>query len=214
MFTGDEFGDGANTILNCLQQQKIKASFFLTGKFYTNPLFRNIIRELKRGGHFLGGHSDQHLLYCDWNNRDSLLVSKTEFMQDLESNYAVMNQLGIPKKSAQFFLPPFEWYNDSISCWISQSGLQLVNYTPGTLSTSDYTWPSLTNYRSSKEIYQSVLAREEKFQEGLNGFILLFHIGTDPRRSDKFHPSLGSLLKELRKKGYQFKRIDELLLIQ
>jgi peptidoglycan/xylan/chitin deacetylase (PgdA/CDA1 family) len=46
---------------------------------------------------------------------------------------------------------------------------------------------------------------------GLNGFILLVHIGTDPRRSDKFYKRLPELINELKDRGYQFVRIDEML---
>jgi hypothetical protein len=41
--------------------------------------------------------------------------------------------------------------------------------------------------------------------------MLLMHIGTDPARSDKFYRHLPALIRELRRKGYGFVRIDELL---
>lgn len=66
-------------------------------------------------------------------------------------------------------------------------GMQLINYSPGTLSAADYTYPGLKNYHSSKEIYQSILGKEKEGVNGLNGFILLLHIGTDARRTDKFY---------------------------
>ncbi|MCK5702865.1 MAG: hypothetical protein KAI29_17000, partial [Cyclobacteriaceae bacterium] len=34
-------------------------------------------------------------LYCDWEKRDSLLVSKDEFLLDLENNYKEMKKYGI-----------------------------------------------------------------------------------------------------------------------
>lgn len=46
---------------------------------------------------------------------------------------------------------------------------------------------------------------------GLNGFILLLHLGSGPGRTDNFHPRLGELLDTLAAKGYQFVRVDELL---
>jgi len=36
----------------------------------------------------LGPHSDQHLLYCDWDKRDSLLVTREDFRIDLQLNMA------------------------------------------------------------------------------------------------------------------------------
>ena len=45
-------------------------------------------------------------------------------------------------------------------------------------------------YRSSDEIFDSIMNYEAKNPNGLNGFILLMHIGTDPRRTDKFYNRL------------------------
>jgi peptidoglycan/xylan/chitin deacetylase (PgdA/CDA1 family) len=209
VFTGDEYADGGFHISRVLSSQDVLASFFLTGKFYRNPEFDTLIRTLVKKGHYLGAHSDQHLLYCSWENRDSLLVSRVEFQNDLLDNYRVMQEFGINKEHAPFFLPPFEWYNDSIAAWTRDLDLQLVNFTHGTLSHTDYTIPEASNYRSSREIYQSILEYEST--AGLNGFILLVHIGTAPERRDKFYLQLEQLLNELKSRGYGFKRIDELL---
>jgi peptidoglycan/xylan/chitin deacetylase (PgdA/CDA1 family) len=66
-------------------------------------------------------------------------------------------------------------------------------------------------YRSSEEIYESIINYEHQDRNGLNGFILLVHIGTDERRTDKFYWKLDSLIDELKGKGYSFVRIDQLL---
>lgn len=211
MFTGDEYADGGPFIVQALQEHNVKASFFLTGRFYRNPAFKKLIQQLKRQGHYLGAHSDAHLLYCDWRKRDSLLVTKEEFTIDLQMNYAAMRSFGVSKEQARFFLPPYEWYNDTIAVWTNDAGLQLVNFTPGTLSHADYTTPDATNYRSSATIRSSIESFEAKRASGLNGFILLLHIGTDPKRTNKFYHQLPSLLQWLKNEGYQLVRIDELL---
>ncbi len=77
-------------------------------------------------------------------------------------------------------------------------------------STADYTTPEMKNYRSSNEIYQSIL-NKEKDVNGLNGFILLIHFGTDPRRTDKFYTRLDELLLALKKKGYKFTTISDMI---
>ena len=207
VFTGHEFADGGNRIAKTLQQQNIKASFFFTGDFYNNPSFKKIIARLKSDGHYLGAHSNKHLLYADWNKRDSLLVTKQEFINDLEQNYVAMKKNGVIK--ADYFLPAYEWYNDSIAAWTKEMNLQLINFTPGTKSNADYTTPDMKNYRSSDEIYNSIMEYETK--NGLNGFILLLHAGTDPKRTDKFYYKLDTLVQALKQKGYSFKRVDELL---
>nr|WP_295864212.1 glycoside hydrolase family 9 protein [uncultured Chitinophaga sp.] len=211
VFTGDEFADGGQTIRRVLQQQKVPAAFFLTGKFYANPAFQPLVKQLKADGHYLGPHSDQHPLYCDWQKRDSLLITHEAFDKDLAANYRRMKSLGISKSAAPYFLPPYEWYNDTIAAWTKAAGLQLVNFTPGTRSNADYTTPAMKSYRSSEEIYRSVLQYADTQPAGLNGFMLLLHIGTDPARTDKFYHRLNELITDLKKRGYRFVAIDQLL---
>jgi endoglucanase len=209
VFTGDSFADGGEMIASTLQRKKIKASFFFTGNFYRNSKFESLIKNLKTSGHYLGAHSDKHLLYCDWAKRDSLLVTHQQFSSDLNANYDEMQRFGITRKEARYFLPPYEWYNDSISTWTKNEGLQLVNFSPGTKSPADYTTPDMTNYRSSEAIWNSIIHFEKNNE--MNGFILLLHIGTDPKRTDKFYLKLDALIDQLRKKGYRFSKIDDLL---
>ncbi|WP_207511443.1 glycoside hydrolase family 9 protein [Longitalea luteola] len=211
VFTGDEYGDGAGYIAQLLQQQNIKASFFFTGRFYRNPAFKRVIRELKKQGHYLGPHSDAHLLYCDWKKRDSLLVTKEQFNDDLNRNYKAMEAHGISRKNASVFLPPFEWYNDTIAAWSKQLGIQLVNFTPGTYSNADYTTPDMKNYRSSASILDSIINYEQRNAAGLNGFILLLHLGTHPARTDKFYHQLPLLIEYLREKRYVLTYVNELI---
>lgn len=212
VFTGDEFGDGEEFIANTLKEKEINASFFLTGNFYRNKEFTRGLNDLKKRGNYLGSHSDKHLLYCDWIKRDSLFVTQEGFVDDLNASYHELSQFNVNAPEAHYFLPPYEWYNDSIADWTSKAGLQLVNFTPGTRSTADYTYPEMGNrYVDSKTIYNSILSFESSSTNGLNGFILLVHIGTDPRRTDKFYNYLPDLIDELEKSGYEFVRIDELL---
>jgi endoglucanase len=211
VFTGDEFADGAETIIATLKKHRVKASFFFTGRFYRNPAFRRAITEIKKDGHYLGAHSDGHLLYADWTDRNKLLVTRDEFERDLSQNYAEMARFGITKKQAPYFLPPFEWYNRTISEWTNEQGLQLVNFTAGTGSNADYTTPSMKNYQSSETILSKIKASEAKDPNGLNGFLLLLHIGADPERTDKFYGRLDELIDFLKSKKYRMVGIEELL---
>ncbi|MGE6218177.1 glycoside hydrolase family 9 protein [Nubsella zeaxanthinifaciens] len=210
VFTGDEYADGGQKILAALERENLKASFFFTGNFYRNPAFGSFIKAAKAKGHYLGAHSDQHLLYADWNKRDSLLVNKDQFTKDLAANYKEMEKFGIAQKAAPYFLPPYEWYNQTIANWTEDAGLKLINFTAGTRSNADYTYPELgKSYRSTTEIYNSILDYEK--QQSLNGFILLLHVGTDSRRKDKFYDKLPELLQYLKQQGYKPVRVNELL---
>jgi endoglucanase len=211
IFTGGDFADGGSTIRKILKEEHIPGSFFFTGDFYRNSYNSNLIYGLIADGHYLGPHSDKHLLYCSWEDRNNTLVSKHEFVEDIQGNYAAMARFGIGGEKAIYFVPPFEWYNATIAEWTKELGLILINYTSGTLSTSDYTTPAMANYKSSDLIYSSIIDYEKTSPHGLNGFILLLHIGTHPDRTDKFYARLAELIRYLRQRDYTLLRVDHLL---
>lgn len=285
MFTGHEFAEGGETILDELKEHQARASFFFTGDFMVNTNFDRIIGRVINEDHLLGPHSDKHLLYCSWEKDRKLLVTREQFRADLNHNrekirkaadrldervppastlpnpefleafkrrYGFKPDTNAPETSAQqerpataspdpelaeafrrrygvdlvaypparrfhsttdfrYFLPPYEHYNRQIADWTAEAGMTLINYTPGTRSNADYTGEADQNYMSSQAIFDSIRKLEREDPNGLNGFILLLHIGAGPGRADKFHTRFGELLDVLSAKGYQFVRVDELL---
>lgn len=208
VFTGHEFANSGDAIAATLKRQKVKAGFFFTGDFYRTKNFAPLIKKLKKGGHYLGAHSDKHLLYAPWENRDSLLVTQEKFADDIRANYSAMSKFGIVPSAAEYFIPPYEWYNDSVAAWCTGLGLRLVNFTPGTYSNADYTVPSMgEKHLSSDSIYARILRAEK--QMGLNGAVLLMHVGAHPERTDLFHAKLNALLTELKKRGYEFRSFSD-----
>src|SRR5690606_3429054 len=112
---------------------------------------------------------------------------------------------------AAFFIPPYEWYNRRIVGWAVERGVQLVNSTPGLRTAAAYTYPERGDrYVDSQRLYNRVLAYETQSPSGLNGVVLLIHLGTDPKRIDKFYHRLPELIEALIIKGYKFERIDKL----
>ena len=200
VFTAADKADGAERIISTLRKYNIKGGFFFTGEFF--EMYPDVVRRLVAEGHHVGSHSYGHLLYAPWGNRDSLLVTKQEFEEDIFKSYKVLREFGIT--DAPYFIPPYEHYNATISSWARQLGLQVINYTPGTLTNGDYTTPEMKRYFSSKEILGRIWEYERTDPNGLNGHIMLIHFGTDPARTDKFYDKLPGLIRELRRKGYSF----------
>lgn len=211
VFTGDEFAEGGTAIADALQKHNVKASFFLTGRFYRTRANRQIIDRLKKDGHYLGPHSNEHLLYADWTDRNKTLVTRDQFERDLNDNLAAMRPFGIDRKSVPFFMPPYEWYNREIVNWTEAMGYRIVNFTPGTRSNADYITDDDKNYISSEAIMTRIEEYEAKDANGLNGFILLTHIGSGPKRTDKFHDRIDELITWLKSKGYDPVQLDDLL---
>lgn len=211
VFTGHSFAEGATTILDGLARHKGKGSFFFTGEFVANTNFSAILQRIVSERHYLGPHSDQHVLYCPWEGPKKTLVTHAQFQADLEANLSKIQRFGLKRSQIRYFLPPYEHYNQEIADWSREMGLTLVNYTPGTRSNADYTGEAEKNFVSSKAIFDSIVAREQQDPNGLNGFLLLLHIGSGPDRADKFAGRFGDLLDYLAGKGYEFVRVDELL---
>ncbi|WP_192350501.1 polysaccharide deacetylase family protein [Algoriphagus sp. Y33] len=196
-FTGHDYYEGFDHVQKVLEEAHIKGSFFLTGDFVRKH--KELVSQLAASGHYVGAHSDKHLLYCDWVKRDSLLVSVEEIKKDILDNVKELNALEI---FPRIFLPPYEWYNRQVVQIASEVGQYTVNFSPGTRSNADYTTPQMKNYVASEEILASIYEYESS--HGMNGFHLLIHPGTDPVRKDKFYFHMAGLIKELRQRGYGF----------
>jgi peptidoglycan/xylan/chitin deacetylase (PgdA/CDA1 family) len=199
LFSGHDFDEGFDHVLDVLNAQNVSASFFLTGDFVRSHL--ELVKSINAADHFVGAHSDKHLLYCDWTKRDSLLVSPEAIKRDIHDNLSALTALEIFPK---IFLPPYEWYNQEVVTLAKELDQTTINFSPGTRSNADYTTPSMKNYISSDEILKSIYSFEKT--NGLNGFHLLIHPGTSPERIDKLYHHLDILITELKSKGYQFGR--------
>ena len=207
LFSADEHADGMEHVLSTLSKKKVKASFFLTGKFLRNPDFSKYIKRMVAEKHYIGPHSDRHLLYAPWEKRDSLLIDRETFEKDLEQNYRELSGFEIKAEPGGAFLAPFEWYNADIASWTANLGFQLINFTPGIGTQADYTTPDMKNYKSSQSLMEGLIKFEKQDNSGLNGALILIHPGTHPDRTDKFYLRLGELIDYLKKKGYAFEKI-------
>lgn len=207
VFSADEHFEGVPDILQTLHDKRVKAAFFLTGNCLRNTENTVIIRNIVSDGHYLGPHSDAHLLYNDWERRDSLLVDKALFECDLRKNILALETFGVEKQALKWFLPPYEWYNRQIVEWSREMGLQVISFTPGIGTNADYTTPDMSNYRSSEVLINGLWSYEKKYSSGLNGAIILIHPGVHPLRTDKLYTYLDELIDGLRAAGYTFGRL-------
>lgn len=211
VFTGGSFGEGTGHILDVLAAEQVKASFFFTGDYLAAAKHRALVRRMIREGHLVGPHSHAHLLYCDWSRRDRTLVSREQFREDIGQNVHNLLALGVPVEQTRWFIPPYEWYNQEVAGWAAEMGLVLFNFTPGMRSNTDYMPDSHPRFVPSKAILESILRQADTAPDGLNGYLLLLHVGAGPERTDKMHVLIGPLITALRERGYSFARVDELL---
>jgi len=211
LFTGHEFAEGAVTILDVLAAAGAKGSFFFTGDFLRRAEFAPIVARVVAEGHYLGPHSDRHLLCCAWESRDRLLIGRPAFEADLLANLELLERAGVPRRALTHWVPAYEWWNAETAAWSRALGLETVGFTPGTRANADYTGEADPRFVSTATILDSVRQREAIDPDGLSGFLLLMHVGAGPGRADKLHPRFGELVSWLRSRRYDLVRVDDLL---
>lgn len=209
IFAADKYVEGAESILDTLLARRIQASFFLTGNALAAPNMREWTRRAIANGHYVGPHSHGHLLYAPWEDRKQSLIDKQRFQADLHRNLAELRDLGGAMRRPVYFVPPFEWYNTDHVDWAEELGCRTVSFTPGSGSHRDFAPEEHQAFRPSRELIEGILDFEASAESGLNGHLLLLHLGSE--RKDKVHLHIGELTDQLRRREYAFVRVDELL---
>lgn len=204
IFTADSAFEGGPFALDVMAHRNVKASFFFTGNFMRDTLNTPIIRRTIADGHYVGPHGDRHILLADWNKERTTLATPDSAVADMEAAYDHLLKFGILRDSALILVPSFEWYNAAHIRAFRRAGLFPVNLTPGIETYRDYTTPDLSYYSPSEWIWNQFLTREAT--HGLDGSIILIHLGTDSTRTDKFYRYLPALLDTLLALGYHPER--------
>lgn len=205
IFAADSMFEGGPAVLDALDRAGIKGSFFFTGNFLRDSANRAIVERAVRSGHYVGGHSDRHLLLCDWDYRRTPLVSADSMRRDLYANARELSRHGVDTASARYVLPPFEWCSAFHSGVYRREGYTPVNISPGIMIYRDYTTPGMEDYWSSDSIIDQLLDYERR--RGLNGTFLIMHAGTQDLRTDKLYRRLPWLIDTLGRLGYRFERL-------
>ncbi|WP_286884026.1 MULTISPECIES: polysaccharide deacetylase family protein [Sphingobacterium] len=210
VFTGHDLSEGTAEVLASLKHNGVKGSFFLTGDYLRTPGFKPYVRQMLSDGHWISGHSDKHILVSDWGSREVLLVKRDSFVADLKANLKALEGAGVKREQLSYYIPSYEWYNSETVDWAKAVGLNSVNYTPGIRTAADYTYPEMGGrYLSSTAILDNLWSYEARY--GLNGFLILIHMGTDDRRKDKLYHHLDDIISILKGKGYQLVDVPDLL---
>ena len=171
-----------------------------------------MVNRLREEGHLVGPHSDEHLLYASWDRPPRLLVTRGQFEADLAANLRRLEPFGIKPDSVRVFLPPYEHFTEEIAAWTREGGRALINMTPGTRSNTDYMVDTDPRFVPAARIVASILSAERADPDGLNGYLLLMHLGAGPKRTrDHLHTELGKLLDELSRRGYRLVRVDDFI---
>ena len=217
-FDGGGAANSAHDILDTLASRSVKSTMFLTGGFIR--AFPAIVRRIVAQGHEVGNHTMTHPHLTTWTkNRthqtregvDAALLGR-ELALANERFISVTGQPMVPLWRA-----PYGERNAELCRWGQQWGYLHVGWRQGktwldNLDTNDWIPDSTTpGYRRPDEVYDKILAHARSHPHGLNGGIILMHLGTMRKsRNEQVHLILGRLIDDIAALGYRFTTVSEL----
>jgi peptidoglycan/xylan/chitin deacetylase (PgdA/CDA1 family) len=190
---------------------------FLTGQFIR--MFPDVVRRMVAEGHEIGSHLDTHPRLTTYarNRRHQTLPGVTREFVTAQLHAAEASFRALTgRPMAPYWRAPYGEHNAEIRAWAAEAGYRHISWTRGAgtaedLDTRDWVADRSSRiYRSRDEIAARILEFGQERREGLNGGIVLMHLGTR-RQTDRPHEGLPHLLKTLQNQGYRVVTVSELL---
>lgn len=176
-------------ILDELKAAGVKATFFMIGKHVEQ--YPDLARRVAREGHEIGNHSyDHHGIFY---------YTKEELYKEVFDTEEIIEAVtGI---TTLYFRPPKAWISDNEKKWLKEKGYRVILWT---LNSKD--WVTFDD----KYIIKYLLRRVQP------GDIFLFHdsggiFGIEHGDRHETVKTIPRLVEELRRRGYRFVTISELI---
>ena len=211
--TFDAGSDDSNTreILKILNHHQLNCTLFLTGKFMeANP---ELVKDMIEAGHEIANHTFDHphltTYEQDFQHQSLPHISRDFLHQQLKKTDSVYFSIS-GEHLKPYWRAPFGEYNNQILTWAAETGYLHIHWT-GSFDTHDWvTDESSQLYRSPEEIFEDIMAIENKHPAGLNGVIVLMHLASN-RDENHVYEILPKLIEAIRTKGYALGNITDLL---
>ena len=218
-FDGGYMANAATDILDTLLSRNVKASMFVTGHFIRR--YPEIIERIVLDGHDLGNHTMTHphlTTYAQTRTQTTLQQITSELLKtELRSAEKLLYE-----KTGHKFSPlwraPYGEYNNSICSWAQDHGYVHVGWRQGRtwtqgLDCNDWVPDKNTpGFKTPSEVMDKILNLAETKPYGINGGIILLHLGTARKnKQDQVHRILGTLIDSIRTHNYTFVPVSEML---
>lgn len=166
-------------ILNILEKNDVKATFFLVGNWIDK--YPDKVKTIYSKGHEIGNHSTTHPHFTQ------LDPSKIK-----EEIYATSGKIkSLTGNGTVFFRPPFGDYNSEVVNVVKETGHTCILWD---VDSQDWKNPG------EEVVYKRVVDNVG------NGSMVLFH-----NNAEQTPKVLDSIIKELKKKGFSFVKISDLI---
>lgn len=173
-------------VLDILKEKGVPATFFVTGHYIESA--PELLKRMAKEGHLIGNHS--------WSHPDFTQVSKQEMKRELDRvNDAVKKMTD--QDVMTFVRPPRGTFNEQTLEWANEFG-----YTHAFWSLAFVDWQT-DKQRGWQYAYDSVIDQIHP------GAVILLHTVSEDNAE-----ALSQLVDELRKRGYRFGDLNELMIKQ
>ncbi|WP_067728709.1 delta-lactam-biosynthetic de-N-acetylase [Oceanobacillus damuensis] len=171
-------------ILNVLKKESVPATFFVTGHYVKSE--PELIKKMVDEGHIIGNHSYHH--------PDFTILSKDAIQKELETLEAAVAEVS-DQKEIKFLRPPRGVFNENTLRWANELGLIHVFWS---LAFTDW---DVNKQKGSQYAYDQIMAQMHP------GAIILMHAVSSDNAE-----ALERIIQDLKKQGYAFKSLDDLLI--
>lgn len=209
-FDGGSDDNATAAILDTLKAHNIHATMFLTGEYIQR--YPEMARRIVAEGHAVGNHTatHPHLTSFSFDGRQATLPGVTkEFIAGQLARAAELFSAATGHQMDPFWRAPFGEYNGQILKWAAESGYRHVYWSPR-MDTLDWVSDERNPlFRSPEQMLAKLLKQAQTQPEGLNGGVILMHLGTEREGENRADTMLDGLITELAKEGYSFASVKE-----
>lgn len=171
-------------ILDTLKKENVPATFFVTGHYVKSK--PDLIKRMVKEGHIIGNHSYHH--------PDFSVVSKKTMKKEVEMLEDAVAEITDQKKM-KFLRPPRGIFNEQTLKWANELGYIHVFWS---LAFSDW---NTDQQKGEAYAYDQVMKQIHP------GAIILLHAVSSDNAE-----ALPKIINGLKKQGYTFKSLDDLIL--
>lgn len=171
-------------ILDILKKENVPATFFVTGHYVDSK--PDLVKRMVEEGHIVGNHSYHH--------PDFTIVSKQTMKKELETLEDAVSEITDQEKM-KYLRPPRGMFNKQTLKWANELGYIHVFWS---LAFSDW---NTGKQKGENFAYEQVM---KQIHPG--ALVLLHTVSSDNAEA------LPRIINDLKKKGYTFKSLDDLIL--
>ncbi|WP_430788147.1 delta-lactam-biosynthetic de-N-acetylase [Virgibacillus flavescens] len=171
-------------VLDALKNENVPATFFVTGHYVESK--PELIKRMVKEGHIIGNHSYHH--------PDFSIVSKATMKKELETLEDAVAEI-TDQDQMKYLRPPRGIFSEKTLDWAHELGYIHIFWSV-----------AFSDWNTDKQKGES-FAYDQVMKQVHPGAIILLHTVSSDNAE-----ALPRIIKDLKKQGYSFKSLDDLLL--